>query len=328
MGNCKKCQPTPCVSTPCGCQALISSDCVNNVLAQFECLDIESNQTLTETLEAIDQAICAKLEEIINYLTIANVGTGVQLFKGTSNIGVKQFRTIVTEGDLIKATQNTDEISLTIDEDALTDFVEELIPTTLPCIGSTSLSVIETGGCFKIELELISDTIEVTEEEPGIIRLEHQTYIEEGDNIEITGLGSLSDPFIINATTSLQNGVTTNVVGNGTSIPYSLEINNLQKTISTFPYTLTSKDDKYTIFIDNGVSNVIVNVPNGLVNNFSCVFIQEGSGKVRIQQSGSASLAYPSTTLQNIIKGQFYWAMVEKKLTTNTYYLLGSLLPI
>ena len=103
---------------------------------------------------------------------------------------------------------------------------------------------------------------------------------------------------------------------------------NSQKTINTFPYTLVDSDDKYTIFIDNGASNVVINVPDGLIDNFSAVFIQEGTGSVTIQQSGTATLLYPSTTLQNIIKGQHYWAMVEKKLTTNTYYLLGSLLTI
>ena len=67
---------------------------------------------------------------------------------------------------------------------------------------------------------------------------------------------------------------------------------------------------------------------NLLIDNFSIVFIQEGKGTVTIQQSGTATLLYPSITLQNIIKGQYYWAMVEKKLATNTYYLLGSLLPV
>ena len=71
-----------------------------------------------------------------------------------------------------------------------------------------------------------------------------------------------------------------------------------------------------------------MNVPDGLVDNFSTVFIQEGIGSVTVQATGTAILSYPSTTLQNIVKGQYYWAMIEKKLTTDTYYLLGSLLPI
>ena len=127
----------------------------------------------------------------------------------------------------------------------------------------------------------------------------------------------------------LTDGISTVVEGLGTEEdPYRVDLFNLQKTISTFPYTLLSGDDKYTIFVDNGASNVVINVPDGLIANFTCVFIQKGSGFVTIQQSGTAILLYPSTTLQNKIKGQYFWAMVEKELITDAYYLLGSLLPI
>lgn len=127
----------------------------------------------------------------------------------------------------------------------------------------------------------------------------------------------------------LTGGISTVVEGLGTAgDPYRVDLFNLQKTINTFPYTLLSGDDKYTIFVDNGVSNVVINVPDGLIANFTCVFIQKGSGSVTIQQSGTATLLYPNTTLQNIIKGENYWAMVEKELITDTYYLLGSLLPL
>lgn len=129
--------------------------------------------------------------------------------------------------------------------------------------------------------------------------------------------------------TIIENGNTTLANGSGTvADPYVIEIKNLQKSITSFPYTLLNEDDKYTIFVENGASNVVINVPDGLVNNFSVVFIQIGTGDLLIQSSGAATLLYPSTTLQNIVKGQYYWAMVEKELTTNTYYLLGSLKPI
>ena len=130
----------------------------------------------------------------------------------------------------------------------------------------------------------------------------------------------------IDGVSVLEDGYSTSVEGDGTSLyPYKINLENLQKTINTFPYTLTDADDKYTIFVDNGARNAVINVPDGLVANFSCVFIQEGTGNVTIPQSSTATLLYPSTTLQNVIKGQYYWAMVEKKLSTNTYYLLGSL---
>lgn len=126
-------------------------------------------------------------------------------------------------------------------------------------------------------------------------------------------------------TTFVENGVSTIVNGDGTSNdPYKIEIQNLQKTISTFPYTVTSLDDKYTIFVNNGTNDIVINIPNGLINNFSCVFIQEGTGEVTISASGTANILKP-VTLQNVIKGQYFWAIIEKRESSNTYYLLGSL---
>ncbi len=193
---------------------------------------------------------------------------------------------------------------------------------------------------FEIPSVLPSDIKDIVSPNNTVNITETSTQIQlTVDQVNITGSGattvieSTPNNFIVSSTdtntiTTLQDGVTTDVIGNGTTTPYSVEVLNLQKTIDTFPHTLTSADDKYTIFVNNNGSNVVINVPNGLVNNFSCVFIQEGTGEVTIQQSGSATLLYPSTTLQNKIKGQYYWAMVEKKLTTNNYYLLGSLLTV
>lgn len=200
-----------------------------------------------------------------------------------------------------------------VTEGGCTDLSIDLLGNTPPCIVSTKGSV----------------TISTTPE--GCISLDVTTYngaetkVTAGANVTVSGIGTVSNPYIINsAISTLQDGITTDVIGNGTSTPYSVEVINLQKIISTFPYTLTSLDDKYTIFVSNDVSNVTINVPNSLVPNFSCVFIQEGSGEVTIQSTGTATVIQP-IALENKIKGQNYWAMLEKKLSTNTYYLMGSL---
>ena len=182
-------------------------------------------------------------------------------------------------------------------------------------------TITSTGGSITIVQGTDTINLEV-DIDPSII------FLEEGDNITITGTGTNLEPYIINSKdtiVTLEDGITTTVNGDGVTVPYSVEVENLQKTINTFPYTLVDSDDKYTIFIDNGVSNVVINVPDGLIDNFSTVFIQEGIGSVTIQATGTAILLYPSTTLQNIVKGQYYWAMIEKKITTDNYFLLGSL---
>ena len=96
---------------------------------------------------------------------------------------------------------------------------------------------------------------------------------------------------------------------------------NLQKIVSTFPYTLTNSDDKYTIFVNNNSSNVTINIPDNLISNFSVAFIQEGSGDVSFNTTGTAIL---NTSIGFKIKGQNYWTLLEKKQNSEIYYLIGS----
>jgi hypothetical protein len=97
---------------------------------------------------------------------------------------------------------------------------------------------------------------------------------------------------------------------------------NLQKVI-TGNYTLTNADDKYTIFVNNGSSVVTILVPAGLNNNFECGFIQEGTGEVIFEGiTGSAVTIYTAVGFK--IKGQYYQVLLEKKMATENFYLLGN----
>jgi hypothetical protein len=94
---------------------------------------------------------------------------------------------------------------------------------------------------------------------------------------------------------------------------------NAQKVI-TANYTIVNADNNQTIFINNGVNPVIITVPSGLSNNFCVGFIQEGTGDITFIED--------DTTIINPIgfksKGQGYQTFLEKKLATETYYLLGN----
>ena len=169
-------------------------------------------------------------------------------------------------------------------------------------------------------------TIELTEE-IGSVRINSKTFINQGSNITITGSGTTSNPFVINSTvtgttTLLEDSTTTTVSGDGTlGNEYQVDVNNLQKVVNTFPYTLLNSDDKYTIFVDNGASNVIINVPDILVDNFSVAFVQKGTGDVTVTPTGTSVI---NTAVGYKIKGQYYWALLEKELNTVTYYLIGN----
>jgi len=121
------------------------------------------------------------------------------------------------------------------------------------------------------------------------------------------------------------SGTTTTVTGTGTELdPYKVEEENLQKTISTFPYTLTDADDKYTIFVDNSASNITINVPGTLKAKFACVFVQLGTGLVSFTGTASATLKLPTGYVAEIIV-QNGWVLVEKRLTSTDYHLGGYL---
>ena len=239
-------------------------------------------------------------ENLTELVQIKNVGEGVEVYKDSTIVGDNtqfNFRSLTSTGNSVTITQGADTINLEVDTE----------PTTI-CLTSEdrTVTVTEEEGCFDLSINLPTSVNVGTGEDV------YKTFNLFTNQNEFKTLKSNNSTIDLSPSTD----------------ELSLEVNNLQKTINTFPYTLVDSDDKYTIFIDNGASNVVINVPDGLIDNFSTVFIQEGTGTVTIQQSGTSTLLYPSTTLQNIIKGQYYWAMVEKKLATNTYYLLGSLLPV
>lgn len=164
--------------------------------------------------------------------------------------------------------------------------------------------VVDNNTTFIIKkLNSIDDTIDITLDGTGII------------NIDI-------NPDIIPESSNLEDGITTTVSGDGSlADPWKVEVENLQKTINTFPYTLLDDDDKYTIFIDNSASNVVINIPDTLTSNFAASFIQEGTGDVTFIELGSTVV---NTVLGNKIKGQYHWVLLEKKLNTTIYYLIGN----
>lgn len=337
------CQDT--TPTPCECPVQVSTDCILYQADESTCSGIPSGVTVTEYLQQLDTFICNALEEINTGINLINVGTGLGLYKGIDVLGRREIKSLITNSNILTLTANTNDITFGINEEALDTFIEEnqilyacdnigLSPTSPSEVQIYKETAVDAGTTeFRFRTLYNEDGTVIFTQGIGAIEVKSKSFLEEGDNVNITGTGTNLDPYVISSTDTdtiiaLEDGTTTTVNGDGVITPYSVEVENLQKTIDTFPYTLTNNDDKYTIFISNGASNVSINVPDGLIDNFSVVFIQEGTGTVTIQQSGTATLLYPSTTLQNIIKGQYYWAMVEKKLATNTYYLLGSLLSV
>ena len=181
-----------------------------------------------------------------------------------------------------------------------------------------------------------------------------ETKINSGNNISMTGSGTISNPYIINSISNagsvyINPGDNVEIIGNGTvENPYvissvytnttylagaglvlsdtTFNIENLQKVI-TYPtdftgtnYTLTNADNNYEIIIDNGATAVTITVPSGLISKIGVGFTQKGTGDISYTASG--------TTINNPIglkiKGQFYQTYLSQELATNIFYLGGN----
>ena len=181
-----------------------------------------------------------------------------------------------------------------------------------------------------------------------------ETKINSGNNISMTGSGTISNPYIINSISNagsvyINPGDNVEIIGNGTvENPYvissvytnttylagaglvlsdtTFNIENLQKVI-TYPtdftgtnYTLTNADNNYEIIVDNGATAVTITVPSGLTSKIGVGFTQKGTGDISYTASG--------TTINNPIglkiKGQFYQTYLSQELATNIFYLGGN----
>lgn len=164
--TCNTCNPQPCTPTPpCDCPAgYMSSDCINNVTTEFECFDIEPGQTLTETLSQMEQQTCALVEGVTNFISLTNTGNGAEVYKGINGIGQKQIRKVNALGDLVNVTQNTDDISISIDEAELENFVEDLLPNYDANNVGAGAEVFkeETANTFNFR-SIKSDTLTITQ---------------------------------------------------------------------------------------------------------------------------------------------------------------------
>jgi hypothetical protein len=329
------CDPC-CEPAPCDCPVKdLSTDCVLYNQDDIICdnvVVVPKNTVLSVALQKIVAWVCTRLSEIENFFVIKNVGNGAGVYKGTSLIGEKELKSLTSTNSSVIITPGTNTI----------DFSVNIPEPQEICITSAddSVTIVQEfdTGCFDLSVPKVcivstKGTINVITDEDGCFNLDvnfPQPCVRGGENIIVE---EVDNCLVVSTTldgsqTILQDGTTTSVTGNGTTTtPYEVEIENLQKVISTFPYTVVSTDDKQTIFVDNGVNDVVINIPNGIVSNFTCVFIQKGTGEVTIQQSGTTTLLKP-VDLQNKIKAQNNWAMVEKELNTDNYYLIGRLKPL
>ena len=121
--GCGECQDqTPCTPICTGCPVLISSDCVNNFTEDLVYSGIIKGQTLTEVFVQFDEYINTRFGTSSDYISLINIGTGSQIYKGISPVGKKQIRSLLGSS-LVNVTQNTDDIIISVNAENLGTFV-------------------------------------------------------------------------------------------------------------------------------------------------------------------------------------------------------------
>lgn len=182
---CNACNQTPCIPpADCSCPVQITSDCLTYSGDDLACSGIVSGQTLTETLILLDAYICDAIDAINDSINLINVGAGLQIYAGIDGIGRRKIRTVITTGDLLTSVQNIDDITLSIDEDALNTFVEANQKTyTLDNIG-TGAEIYKTpddivGDNTDFNLRTIIDTPQGTGTEiVNVVQLANEIEIQ------------------------------------------------------------------------------------------------------------------------------------------------------
>ena len=98
--------------------------------------------------------------------------------------------------------------------------------------------------------------------------------------------------------------------------------NNLQRTV-TASTTILETDNNSTIIINNGDTAVDITVPTGLSSKFAIGFIQQGTADVTFVPGVGVTINSPLDYLK--IKGENYWAYLEKVGTSEVFQLAGEI---
>ncbi len=350
---CNECGQTtdPCVEgdTTCNCPAKdMSTDCSVYTGDDLACSGILKNTVLTVVISDIDAFICNKFAEAIQYLTLINIGSGAEIYRGITGIGNKEIRTIVSEDTtLLDIVQNADTIGIQtgthmLDLDSGTDILSLLVTTiggtrTLDTVDLTEYNydTFVQGATFS------SGTLDLTitrnNSEPDIvIPLDFlSNYVTSGayasDTITLTLLdastvdidvATLVSEILASAAAAVPPQVKSDYLEANSSSDAFIQNKNPSKTETlgaAATYTVVTADNNKIIEVDNGVNNVTIAVGAlSETTEFFVGFIQKGTGTVTF----TGHDIFP-TGLGAIIFGQGHVAALE--IIASTKYIHGTL---
>lgn len=228
---CNQCPPTE----PCECAVKdLGTDCIVFNQDDIECdsvVVVAKNTILSDALSNIVSWSCTKFEELANYLRIINTGTGVSIYSGDNLIGEKKLRKINSTSSIITVTQNTDDISVGIDNISLDSFIEANQKTySVSNLGTGAQvykdsTVVSNNTQFNVrKIKSSNSSVTITEGtndiditvSAGVIPDGSETKVTSGTNVSVTGTGTIATPYVINSTdtnTTYSAGTALSLVG-------------------------------------------------------------------------------------------------------------------
>lgn len=333
----------------CGCPIKdLSTDCSLYTGENLPNSGVEKNTILTTVIKMLDGYILSKFNEVIQYLTLKNVGLGAKIFKGINGIGEKEIRSIQTGNtNLLEINEGIDEISLnpanlSLEFDILTNnlilkatnSISETILTTLNLpISSDAVNSIINVNYNPVTniLQFIKEDLTTTDIDLSNLdnKLESGVY----DTVNKRFVFTLTDASTVNVNVQtlideIVNSITIPVAQQSdfteenNTLTTFIKNKNPNKTVilgASGNYGVVDVDNNFVIEIDNGVNNVTINLTTiTKTNNFFVGFVQKGSGTVTIN-----GFTIKPQGLSNIILGQGHIASCE--IIASTKYLLGNL---
>lgn len=320
------------------CKEFLNSDCIY-VSEELTCVGVQPKTILTTALKRFDEVICQIKEKTAGTLSLVNVGGGAKIYKGLSNIGEKQIRSITSNDGTVDITEGLETIDLSV----TVDF------PPLPEATTTQAGIVRQATDAEAAEGLNNSTYVTPLHLKTFVDANNNEYrfqivdgrlelLENGDVVDSDVLPTGTDTFInsfeLNGTTltigrsdgetfskdiaSLTNftQVQSDFTMEDTANPSYIKNRNPSKTVFA-NYELKASDNNYVIVVDS-TSAVTITVPSALKDSHTTGFIQKSTGLVTI-----ANVDIVPEGMVNTIKGKGHQAYVEK--IEGTKFLFGNL---
>ena len=151
------CAQTPCITPQdCACPTILKTDCSVYNGDDLPVTGIKKNTIETNMWQQLDAYLGKLKTDLLGGMNLVNLGTiGARIYKGIDLLGRKEIRRLIKIGNLVTVTENTDDISVGIDEGALSTFITASTPTQK----TYSATNVGTGvGVLKDTTTLLNNT--------------------------------------------------------------------------------------------------------------------------------------------------------------------------